>query len=483
MKRKKVIVVGAGPAGLTAAWELAAKDVEVVVLESDPHHVGGLAKTLQWQHFRFDIGGHRFFSKNPAITRWWRDRLGEDFIQVKRMSRIIYNGRFFDYPLKPWDALTGLGLFTSIACMTSFFWRQVNPVRPQRSFEDWIINRFGDQLYQIFFKTYTEKVWGIPCTAISADWASQRIQGLSLGKAIWNAFGGGGKTKTLIDEFDYPRHGAGMMWEKTRDEILARGGHVIMGRTVTRFERHDNAVVAAWVISPEGKMERHEADEFIVSMPLKDCVNSLDDPLAESVRVAAGQLGYRAFILVLLVVNRTDLFPDNWIYVHSPEVKVGRIQNFNNWGDGMVGQPGVTSLELEYFCDEGDDLWRMSDAQLLALARQEIQQLGLARSDEISDGCVARAEKAYPVYDANYRNNVAIIREALGQIKNLQPVGRNGMHKYNNQDHSMLTGKLAAENAAGDGTKRYDAWRVNTDAEYLEAGTQGHENGKKISGT
>jgi protoporphyrinogen oxidase len=482
MSNKKVIVVGAGPAGLTAAWELAEKGIEVTVLESDSHYVGGLARTVQWRGFRFDIGGHRFFSKNPDITRWWRERLGADFIQVKRLSRIIYNGHFFDYPLKPWNALSQLGIGTSLACVVSFLRRQIFPIRPERSFEDWISNRFGDRLYRIFFKTYTEKVWGIPCTAISADWASQRIQGLSLARAVWNAFGGGGKAKTLIDEFDYPRHGAGMMWEKTRDDILARNGRIIMGRTVTRLERHQQRVMAVWTRSPDGSTERHEADEFIVSMPLKDCINCLDEPIAEPVRAAASQLSYRAFIVVLLVVERTQLFPDNWIYVHSPEVKVGRIQNFNNWGDGMVGHSGVTSLELEYFCNEGDELWRMSDAQLLALARKEIQQLGLARSEEISDGCVARADKAYPVYDANYRQNVKTIREALGEIDNLQAVGRNGMHKYNNQDHSMLTGKLAAENAAGNGTRRYDAWQVNTDAEYLEAGNRGDESSRPGSG-
>jgi protoporphyrinogen oxidase len=469
MKKKKVLVVGAGPAGLTAAWELADQGLEAVVLEQDPRQVGGLSRTMEWCGFRFDIGGHRFFSKNPAITQWWRDRLGEDFLRVRRQTRILYRDRFFDYPLKPWNALHGLGVWTSGACLASYCWRQLHPLRPETSFQTWVANRFGDRLYRIFFKTYTEKVWGMPCDAISADWASQRIQGLSLGQALRNAFGGGGTAKTLIDEFDYPCRGAGQMWEKTRDEIQAKGGRVLLGHTVMRFERKDQGVLAAWTRTAAGTVERHAADEFIVSMPLRDCIASLDGPVGEPARAAAKQLKYRAFILVVLVVQRAHLFPDNWIYVHSPQLRVGRLQNLNNWSAAMVGAAGVTELALEYFCGEGDDLWQKNDGQLFALARLEIQQLGFARADEIADGCVARVPNAYPVYDASYRANVGVIKNALAQIDNLQVVGRAGMHKYNNQDHSMQTGKLAAENILV-GNRRYDLWRVNTDAEYQEDG-------------
>jgi protoporphyrinogen oxidase len=470
MNKNKVIVVGAGPAGLTAAWELVQKGMEVIVLESDPKYVGGLARTVQWSNFRFDLGGHRFFSKNPTITEWWKSRLGKDFIEVKRLSRIIYDGKFFDYPLKPWNALSGLGMQTSAHCVASFLKRQIVPIRPEDSFEDWVINRFGDRLYSIFFKTYTEKVWGIPCRSISADWASQRIQGLSLGKAVWSAFAGKPKAKTLIPQFQYPRYGAGMMWEKTRDEIVERGAKVFMGQSVHRFERDQGRVIAAWTRSRDGQVQRHEGNQFIISMPLKDCISALDEPVDESVRRAAQRLTYREFVLVVLVINRGNLFPDNWIYVHTPDLKVGRIQNYNNWGDGMVGQKGVTSLALEYFCSGTDDFWKMSDSQFLEMAKFEVERLGLARSSEILDGCVVKAEKAYPVYDVNYRQNVMKIRNELKVLANFQVIGRNGMHKYNNQDHSMLTGILAAENVVRDRARWHDLWSVNTSAEYHEAG-------------
>lgn len=469
MERKKVIVVGAGPAGLTAAWELAKSGHEVQVLERDPKYVGGLARTLSYKGLRFDIGGHRFFSKNPEITRWWRERLPNDFIRVKRLSRIIYRNRFFDYPLKPGNALAGLGVFTSMNCILSYFWRRLNPIAPEQSFADWVINRFGDRLYRIFFKTYTEKVWGMPCHEISSDWASQRIKGLSLVRAILTAFWSRrseeGLTKTLIDQFEYPRLGAGMLWEKTRDEIVGFGGNILMGRTIVGLKRERNRIVSVKARSSSGATEEFMADEFIVSMPLRDCVLAMEPPLQSQVRTAAGRLSYRDFILVAMIVNRTELFPDNWIYVHDPEVKVGRIQNYNNWTSEMAGRPGVTCLEFEYFCSQNDGFWKKSDEEILVVAKDELEKLGLARASEVSDGCVVRAEKAYPVYDFEYRENVEIIRNGLEEIENLQVIGRNGMHKYNNQDHSMFTGILAARNVNGG---KHDVWHVNTDAEYHE---------------
>lgn len=473
MNKGKAVVVGAGPAGLTSAWELAHAGHDVTVLERDPRHVGGLARTLNYKGFRFDIGAHRFYSKNPDISRWWNERLPGDFIKVKRLTRILYRQHFFHYPLLAKDALFGLGFVTSTACVLSYLWRQLFPRRQERSFEDWVINHFGDRLYRIFFKTYTEKVWGMPCHQISADWASQRIKGLSLKKAVLGALGfkssGQETVKTLIDEFEYPRFGAGMLWEKVRDEIQQRGGKVLLGKSVIQFEREGNRVIAVHTMSANGQQERWAADSFIVSMPLRDCVLNMDPPLAADVQAAAKQLLYRDFILVALIVGRTNLFPDNWIYVHDPAVKVGRIENYNNWTVEMAPQPNMTCLEMEYFCTKNDGVWQMNHAEIIDLAKRELEHLGLAKAAEVTDGCVVRVEKAYPVYDADYRHNVDIIRQALSQLENLQVVGRNGMHKYNNQDHSMLTGILAARNLDGE---QNNVWQVNGDAEYLEEITE-----------
>jgi protoporphyrinogen oxidase len=469
MSKKRVIVVGAGPAGLSAALELVRAGHEVTILESDPQYVGGLARTMSYKGYRFDIGAHRFFSKSAEICRWWQERLPNDFVEIKRLTRIHYRGRFFHYPLRPWEAMIRLGFGASLSCGWSYLWRKVRCIRPEKSFEDWVTNRFGDRLYQIFFKTYTEKVWGMPCSQISADWASQRIKGLSLRKAIWGALWKNGKkpesVKTLVDHFYYPRLGAGMMWERARDEILNGGGKISMGRTVTAIEWEGIRVTRIQTITTTGESEYWRADEFIMSMPLRDCVLAMKPLPLPEVCNAARQLAYRDFIIVVLIVNQTDLFPDNWIYVHDPAVKVGRIENFSNWSPEMSPDPATTCLELEYFCSVNDPEWRMSESEWITLAKNELEHLGLAQADQIIDGCVVRVEKAYPVYDHNYRRNVEFIRQTLTRFHNLQVAGRNGMHKYNNQDHSMATGIMAAKNIDG---VRHDVWQVNGDAEYHE---------------
>jgi protoporphyrinogen oxidase len=477
---RRVVIVGAGPARLTAAAELAGTDCRVTVIEADPEYVGGISRTVRYKGFRFDIGGHRFFSKNPEIVRWWRNRLPHDFLSVRRQSRIFYRRQFYDYPLRPLEALRKLGVFTSCTCVASYLWRRVFPISPEPTFEDWVSNRFGKKLFNIFFKTYTEKVWGMSCHEISADWASQRIKGLSLKEAIINSLRSkksGAVIKTLIDEFQYPRLGPGMMWEKTRDDLAAAGITVEMGRRVIELHRDAERIDFVRTVDVSGRTEDWPADEFIVSMPLRDCVLGMRPRVSPAVEAAARQLGYRDFITVALILECDSLFSDNWIYIHDDSVHVGRVQNFNNWSPEMVPCPGVTCLGLEYFCSRGDALWEMPDRQLIDLAKAEIGIIGLARPETVVDACVVRMEKAYPVYAGTYRDNVRKIRGGLCQVRNLQVAGRNGMHKYNNQDHSMMTGILAARRIRGDDR---DPWRVNTDAEYLERDSREPEAGRLV---
>ena len=476
-----VVIVGAGPAGLTAAFNAASAGWQVTVIEKDPTYVGGISRTVCHDGYRFDIGGHRFFSKSPEVTQWWNDRLPDDFIQVRRMSRIFYRRRYFDYPLKPWNALSNLGLFTSMACVASYAYSRMLPRKPERSFEDWVSNRFGRRLFNIFFKTYTEKVWGIPTSELSADWAAQRIKGLSLTKAILNAFRGkpegNAVIKTLIDTFSYPRLGPGQMWEKTASDLKAKGGVVHMGRRVTRIRHEGGNVTALESVGTDGEVTPIEGARYILSMPLQETILAFDPPLSGEVQAAARKLRYRDFLTVALVVEGENPFPDNWIYIHEPGVKLGRIQNFKNWSEAMIGKPGTTCLGLEYFCFEGDGLWTMSDDALVELGKQELEQLGLVEPSRVKSGSVVRVEKAYPVYDPGYHDCLTVIKSALAAFSNLSVVGRNGMHKYNNQDHSMMTAMLAVRNLEG---SDYDLWKVNADAEYHEENTAGDVSGRRV---
>ncbi len=469
---KTLVVVGGGPAGLTAAYEAQRAGWRTTVLEKDPDYVGGISRTVRHGGYRFDIGGHRFFSKSAEITRWWKERLPSDFIQVRRLSRIFYRGRYFDYPLKPWNALNNLGWRTSVACVASYFRSRLFPRRPEISFEDWVSNRFGRRLFAIFFKTYTEKVWGIPTHELSADWAAQRIKGLSLFRAVLNAFKGrpaaeSAVIKTLVDTFDYPRLGPGQMWEQVATDLLKLGGGIRMGTRAVKVRHDGQRVLAIETIDSAGAAQTAAAAAFIVSMPLQETVLAFDPPLAEEAQAAARALRYRDFITVALVVSGENPFPDNWIYIHEPAVKLGRIQNFKNWSEAMIGRPGTTCLGLEYFCFAGDGLWTMSDAALVELGTRELVQLGLLSAGRVIEGVVVRVDKAYPVYDPGYQRNVEVVRTALAAFGNFQVVGRNGLHKYNNQDHSMMTALLAARNLDGG---HFNLWNVNTDAEYHEEG-------------
>ena len=468
----RTVIAGAGPAGLTAAYELTCHEHACVVLESDPHLVGGISRTDNYKGYRFDIGGHRFFSKSPEVNTLWRAVLGDQLIIRRRMSRIYYNRRFFHYPLRPADALSKLGPACTIRIMLSYLKARLRPIRPERSFEDWTVNRFGRALFEMFFKTYTEKVWGMSTKEISADWAAQRIKGLSLARAAWDALfgkrarGKGEVIKTLIDNFQYPRLGPGQMWEGMRDLIHRGGNAVHQDRRVVRIE-HDDAAVTAFVAEDaRGQRAVYRADHFVSTLPIRSLIRAMDPPAPPEVVLAAEALRYRDFLTVVLILDRAETFPDNWIYIHEPDVRVGRIQNFKNWSPDLVPDPSRSSLGLEYFCFQDDELWRRPDDELIAIGRREIEAIGLARAADVVDGCVVRMPKAYPVYDDAYKDHLAVIRAWLKPLANLELAGRNGMHKYNNQDHSMMTALLAARNILGLG--RYDTWKVNTDAQYHE---------------
>jgi protoporphyrinogen oxidase len=477
MRKQSVAVVGAGPAGLTASWKLSEAGANVCVFEADPIHVGGIARTVEYKGFRFDIGGHRFFSKSREIEELWTELLGDDLLTRPRSSRILYGGKFFSYPLKALEAFLNLGPLETTRCIASYCRAKLFPRRPVVSFEDWVCNQFGERLFKIFFKTYTEKVWGMKCSEISADWAQQRITGLSLAKAIREAMiptGKGnrdpGTVKTLIQTFRYPRLGPGMMWQSAAARTQAAGGSIRMGTEVTRLERLRQE--KKWRVhfgTSQGGTGYEDFDHVISSAPLRQVVGALSpQPAPETLR-AAGMLRYRDFLTVALIVERSNRFTDNWIYIHDPSVRVGRIQNFGSWSEDMVPDSRLACYGLEYFCFEGDGLWTQSNESLIALAVSELQQLGLAEPREVLDGTVIRQAKAYPVYDDEYLRHVATIRgELKANYPDLHLVGRNGMHKYNNQDHSMMTALLTARNILS-GKEEYDVWQVNQDAEYHEA--------------
>jgi protoporphyrinogen oxidase len=478
-----VVVLGGGPAGLTAAYLLSRSGVPVTVLETDPRYVGGISRTEEYRGYRFDIGGHRFFSKSEEIENLWTEILGDDLLSRPRLSRIYYNGKFFSYPLQPREALLKLGILESLRCVASYLKSRVNPIADPRSFEDWVSNQFGERLFRIFFKTYTEKVWGMSCKEISADWAAQRIKGLSLGSAIWNAvrprsLGSKSNTiKTLIHSFRYPRLGPGMMWERCAEKIRENGGRVLLGQRAVACERLSDSAWTVTAASRDGALTRFECGDVISSVPIKELVRMLAPSPSVPVRESADALRYRDFLTVALIVKDQRELPDNWIYIHDPRVKVGRNQNDKSWSPEMVPDPSTSCFGLEYFCFEGDGLWNMTDQELVAMASREINQLGLARREDLVDGCVVRQKKAYPVYDDQYRRHVAAVRQEIeAKYQGLHLVGRNGMHKYNNQDHAMMTALLAARNILA-GRKVYDVWGVNEDAEYHEtetaAGNQG----------
>jgi protoporphyrinogen oxidase len=467
------VIIGAGPAGLTAAWQLAKAGKRSALFEQDGI-VGGISRTDEYKGYRFDIGGHRFFTKVELVQKLWVEILDEDFMVRPRLSRIYYDGKFFDYPLKPMNALLGLGPVEAVRIGLSYLWAQAFPHKEERNFKQWVSNRFGSRLFEIFFETYTEKVWGMPCTEINADWAAQRIKNLDLVSAVKNALLGartnaeGEVITTLIEQFHYPRLGPGQMWETAARRL--KNEHGVDTHLKHRVESilHDGKRVRSAVVrDASGGTREVTADHFISTMPVQTLLRAMDPLPPAEVLAAADQLRYRDYLTVVLIVNQPELFPDNWIYIHSPDVKLGRIQNYKNWSPHMVADASKTALGLEYFVQEGDEYWSATDAELIALGKRETEVLGLAKASDVVDGCVIRMPKAYPVYDGDYQGALQVIRKWLDGIPNLHLIGRNGQHRYNNQDHSMVTACYAAENIAA-GRQVRDVWDVNVDAEYHE---------------
>ncbi len=460
-------MLGAGPAGLTAAYVLARRGRPGVVFEADGV-VGGLARTVVHDGYRFDLGGHRFFTKLVPVQRLWEELLGEDFLVRPRLSRIYYDGKFLVYPLEARDIVSRLGVLESARCTASYVASRRRAAAVPETFEDWVTARFGKRLYDAFFRSYTEKIWGIPGSEIRAEWAAQRIRNFSLGNVVMGALGrrANGVT-TLIERFHYPRLGPGQMWETLAEHVESLGIPVRPAHRCVGL-LHAGGTVEAVAVRSGGAERVEPVDGVISTIPLDELVRSLDPPPPADVRAAAAALRYRALCVVAIMTRDASPFPDNWIYLHDPGVRAGRVQNFGAWSGDMV-VPGTTCLGVEYFCFEGDELWRLDDARLIELASTELSRIGLLDRSRVLGGKVVRSAKAYPVYDGSYRDAVATIRRYLGGFANLQTCGRNGLHRYNNQDHSMWTGALAAVNLC-DGA-RHDVWSVNVDEEYLEEGS------------
>jgi protoporphyrinogen oxidase len=481
----QIVIIGAGPAGLTAAYMLNKRGVNPIVLEADTI-VGGISRTPERDGWRFDIGGHRFFTKVQPVEDLWFEILGsDDFLRRPRLSRIYYRGKFYDYPISAMNALKNLGPIEAVRCVGSYLWVRVKPPKDTSTLEGFVASRFGWRLYRHFFKTQSEKVWGVPCTEIQADWGAQRIKNLSLFRAVWEALKpkrvrkNADKSKqvtSLIEEFNYPKYGPGMMWERCTELVTANGTKVELDTKVTKVEHQDGRAVAVSATTgassadgTDGTTSRYECTDVVSSMPISALVRAMDPPAPAEVIAAADALRYRDFITVALVVPEDAGFPDNWIYINDATVEVGRIQNFGTWSPYLV-KDGRTCLGLEFFVFEGDHMWTKSDEDLIEQGKRELNEIKLLDDPSVVEaGYVVRMPKAYPMYDAAYKDNVDVLAAWLGEhAPNVYPVGRNGMHRYNNQDHSMYTAMLSVENIFG---AHHDVWSVNVEDEYHEERT------------
>lgn len=475
---KHIGIIGAGPAGLTAGYLLCKAGYETTIWEADTQYVGGISRTVVYNGYRFDIGGHRFYSKSKEVEDLWSEILPEGLLRRSRLSRIYYKGKFYSYPLNLAEVLENMGTRQAALVLVSYLKEKLTLGHAPGNLEEWVTHKFGERLYRMFFKGYTEKVWGMPCSKISSDWARQRIKGLSLSQTALNALlmrSGSQKLskdrnseiKTLITSFRYPRLGPGMLWEAAADKISASGGSVQMGSNVDHIER---TASGGWRVSLlcHGRSRCVDVDHLISSAPLGWLIPNIQPRLPPEVLEAAQGLRYRDFLTVALILRPRVSFSDNWLYIHDPDLKVGRIQNYGNWSPDMIPEQGMACYGMEYFTSTDEPFWQMQDADLIDFATHELVALGLAQAADVVDGAVVRQLKAYPIYDEQYKPRREVIRRALeSSCPNLHVVGRNGMHQYNNQDHSMMTAMLTVKNIQ-EGRPVYDIWQVNQDAEYVE---------------
>ena len=470
-KSYECCIIGAGPAGLGTALELVNHGVSDILIIDKNKVVGGLARTEIFDGVRFDIGPHRFFTKNKEVNKIWHDILGADFRPVRRLTRIFYKKRYFNYPIKPAEVLIKLGPLQSLNTAFSFISAQIGKKGKPITFEDWVVQKFGRKLYEIFFKTYTEKVWGIPCNQITAEWAAQRIKGLDALEVIRNALFGerNEKIRTLVEEFDFPVYGAGQMYQAICDQIVSKGAKIILNSTVIRFNHQDNVIKSIDILDSDGCEINIIAKQFFSSIPLAHYFKMLNPSDSSEINNAADMLKYRDHITVnLLVGGRKEVFPDQWIYVHSPDVQIARIANYNNFSKAMVADKNKTALSVEYFLFRNEDLWNEADKSLIDFSIKELGKMNLIKNSEVENGWVVRETEAYPIYYLGFQERYDIIKSRIGQFTNLYSIGRAGMHKYNNQDHSIMSGILAARNYLKLPGSPYLLWNINIDGQYQE---------------
>ena len=477
---KKAIIMGAGPAGLTAAYELIRNNIKPVIIEKDSV-VGGIARTVKYKEYRFDIGGHRFFTKNEEVEKLWEDILGEDFLTRNRLSRWYYNKKFFNYPINPLEILKIFGLQESAKIIASYAKAKIFP-KKEKNIEDWYINQFGEYLAKPFFIDFNKKLWGVPCNKLNMDFGKQRVKGVSFYSIIKEHVKkilriNREDVKSLISKFRYPKYGPGMMWEEMKRKIEKKGGKFLMESEVVSINHENNKIVSV-TVKNKNKKKNIPGKYFLSSIPLKELIMKMNPkPEAEIVK-AAESLKFRAFVAVALVLNKEKIFPDTWIYTHDKGMACIRIQNFNNWSPFLVPK-GKTCLGFEYTCNFNDEFWNLDDEGIRKIAIEDLEKAGFAEKKEVVDSKIIRLKDVYPVYTLDYKEKVSIIKRYIDKFnknfKNIQPIGRGGMHKYNNMDHSMMTALLAARNILG---KEYDIWKVNTDAEYHEE--EKEKNQKKV---